>query len=519
MSKGKKPRKCALIQVGDLLSAPVKSSLELFISTTSVVPLRELNEYLKKFIDTTRCHFKTEVEIQLKTQQVTEQSKETLDILEDDYKLMQYETMIAKILGPWVMQICGQPLYKNVLFYVQEIQNDVFKDRRNDDNKLCTEKSEAGPTIHNFTNYTIPDDIKKILSSWLSIVPHLRPDPEETKKRIEHDLKKSAINYFRSTMKYYPCGASLTMKFDELMLLLSSRVPCGSPLAEYFYQLRDLYTESIGTFITKIKNISCNDEMLDRRILRQIPEDVIVSISDKNLGVCLLPLSWYVKQYSVQCVKGAFQKIEMSEEMCIAYMINEINIFRNVMTSEQQKIVKTVWPKFPPPTPRVGVLKLVPKVHKLKIIAPEYWVDLSSRPIRGGEQCPMNHPSLALCSLLQQMIKDVRAVFNEFIIENSYLSFPVLSGCDLFSKLLQGVELEESQFSTIMLVSADFSDAYTAAKKSRLMESIKVLGQILKYSEELIRLMIMLVDLVFSNIYFHTPFGLYLQTQGYPMGK
>ena len=320
-------------------------------------------------------------------------------------------------------------------------------------------------------------------------------------------------------MNYYPKGADTKMKFDELLLLLSSLVPCGSPLAEYYYQLRDLYKESFSSYVNNIKKMNTDMETLDKKTLKEIPEDVVVSISDKNLGVCLLPIPWYVKQYTVQCLKGAFQKVNMTEQMCIAYLQNEIRIFRNVITPEQREIIKKKWPRHPPPTPRIGVLKLVPKIHKLKIIGPDHWMELPSRPIRGGEQCPMNQPSLTLCGLLQQMIKDVRNMFHEFIVRNPHLKFPVLSGCDQFSENLKNMELNCMDFNGIMMVSADFSDAYTAAKKTRLMESIRVLGNLLKYSEPLIRVMVMLVDLVFSNIYFYTPFGLYIQTQGYPMGE
>ena len=73
-------------------------------------------------------------------------------------------------------------------------------------------------------------------------------------------------------------------------------------------------------------------------------------------------------------------------------------------------------------------------------------------------------------------------------------------------------------FSKIVLISGDFGDAYTMSLISRLKESIAYLGQILGYELYIVELMQSLVELVFSNCYFFTPYGLYKQGRGYPMG-
>ena len=54
---------------------------------------------------------------------------------------------------------------------------------------------------------------------------------------------------------------------------------------------------------------------------------------------------------------------------------------------------------FKPSSPkyRVGVLKLIPKIHKLSKFDNNSWKDLPSRPIRGAENCPVNPYSKTLC--------------------------------------------------------------------------------------------------------------------------
>ena len=59
----------------------------------------------------------------------------------------------------------------------------------------------------------------------------------------------------------------------------------------------------------------------------------MISISDKGLGPCLLPLSWYVLQYAVQSEKGNHIKTGMSSDQCITFLKKEIDAFRDNLTS------------------------------------------------------------------------------------------------------------------------------------------------------------------------------------------
>ena len=63
------------------------------------------------------------------------------------------------------------------------------------------------------------------------------------------------------------------------------------------------------------------------------------------------------------------------------------------------------WPKKRQIKPKIGVIKLLPKVHKLSgPINSESWVGLKSRPIRAAENDPMNEPSRALYRFLHEML-------------------------------------------------------------------------------------------------------------------
>ena len=101
---------------------------------------------------------------------------------------------------------------------------------------------------------------------------------------------------------------------------------------------------------------------------------------------------------------------------------------------------------------------------------------------------------------------------------NHSSGFPVLTGCDDYLRRLHGVKLDSTMMMQTTLLSADFADAFTETGIERLQHSISFIGEIIKFDFSIIDLMGKLVNLVFSNCYFYTPYGLYRQSRGMPMG-
>ena len=124
----------------------------------------------------------------------------------------------------------------------------------------------------------------------------------------------------------------------------------------------------------------------------------------------------------------------------------------------------------------------------------------------------MRVPSRMLHSLLKETLLDFKKKFSEPI------SYPVLSGCDDYSDRLSKTNLTGDKFKMTTLVSADFGDAFTETSIPKLTESISKIGHLLGYKNDHIEIMMDLVELVFSNSYFFTPYGLCRQTKGMPMG-
>jgi hypothetical protein len=171
-----------------------------------------------------------------------------------------------------------------------------------------------------------------------------------------------------------------------------------------------------------------------------LPKDTILTVSDKGLGPCLLPVEWYIKQYQVQSQKGGHVLMNMSADQCINFLKNAIQTFRSGLTLEEKSFLQAFYVNSNP-NYRVGVLKLVPKIHKLREFDNQSWKVLPSRPIRGAENCPINPYSQTLCKMLQEMHSSLRSILSE-----QGVGFPLIYGCDEYSANIQAIQFDSSEW-------------------------------------------------------------------------
>ena len=104
----------------------------------------------------------------------------------------------------------------------------------------------------------------------------------------------------------------------------------------------------------------------------------------------------------------------MTEETCISHLLKNIADFKQQCSNDQITLLNRLWPKTAVQKYRIGVMKLLPKVHKLTgDIDENSWKFLPSRPIRGAELDPMKHPFKGRESL-KSMINSVSCCQNYF---------------------------------------------------------------------------------------------------------
>ena len=403
---------------------------------------RELCEYLLQFFTILQTHMESEFEVQIRDGAITTEGRKTLRKLSKEFDLFQYEGHIHRIVNAYTALFEGQPLQEGVIEQIRninaavlveidanilKIQKESLDNRRSITNRLCKEKISSGPVLHNLTSVKIPKHIQDILRAGLHVVPKNQHDLASVKKTIIGDLKNAAISYFRTSMGYFPPCAYEQTTLQQTLRHLMVLTPSGSQHLEFYDKMEELYSSDISAFID---SLNIDDSVLkpSELVKKHLPKNVIITVTDKNLGVALVPIEWFKLTYESQCTKGGYTQVFMNEQECISMLLKKISTFRSSCNSEQRIILKSVWPRRKPKLYKIAVLKVVPKIHKLATIDANSWKHLPSRPIRGGENCPINPPSKALCTLLQDMLKDLR------------INFPVLSGMGhMWAKFAHGI--------------------------------------------------------------------------------
>ena len=503
-----------------------------FLDATKGKITRDLLKYMGEFREAFCKHCRSETEINIKGNNIDDEGWGKIAKLRKESEVLDIEANLHRILDSWLLALDGQPQpYRDVTissmirndiadkFYnlVHDLQEGILKEKKKNENLECLEKCSEGPKIFNFTNHVLDPKIAEQLRNGLGYVPHSKYSRKDVIDRIETEIKEAAIRYFKRINGFRPPYEISNLPMGQFITNILIFSTASHDENEFFYGLTENFNAAI-----KSLNIEINDnyKIDDLSVFNNLPEDTIISNADKNIGIALLPIQWFIEEYQRQQIKGGFETIEITEKQCLANLELYISKFWDLCSNEQRAILKPVWPKNKG-AKKIGIMKILPKVHKLKDeITNVSWKSLTGRPIRGAEQCPTNAPSIALCKLIQQMLGDIKQCYQS-LAPNSILArlpFPLIKGCDSYSDAINNINLLTSSFSSTFILSADFSDAYTLSIRKRLQESLNYLGQMLDYQTEHISLIMGLVDLVFDNVFFFSIFGLQRSTRGYPMG-
>ena len=471
-------------------------------------------------------HLTTETEVHINNGTVTSESVVVLNRLESEKNILCYRDRIIDFYGPWCSILCGQPVLPGVENQVLEIipavilcfEEQIYTLQKistrldvKNNNSMCRRLCSSTHSVVNYTDTTVPLELQQLLKHGLNFVPTVARNNFDLLFLVENDLKTAAIRFFRANAQEYP-RLNKGLGLLGVILQLAQQSPTNTTEVNFYFELYDRYINGVTKFLNDL-NISHLENY--NQIKKLVPRNSVLSISDKGLGPCLLPVEWYIKQYKHQAEIGGHRAIEMSEQQCLNVMLNNIQTFRGSLLHEERLLFHKYFKKCNP-SYRVGCLKIIPKIHKIKSeVTSDSWKVLPSRPIRGGENCPVNGYSIALCKLLQELHKTVKELYTGGKMRGC---FPIIQGSDEYMKTISNIEYPREEWGNITILSGDFSDAYTQSRLIDLQVSIKKLGLLAGWAADKISLSQKIAAVVFENCYFITPNGIMQQTKGFPMG-
>ena len=288
----------------------------------------EFVEYFKRFACVLEKHSESEFEVQIRSKEITENGKKMLDMLENDFEYLQYHEKITLIVSAHKTQrflskriICDlldvvcEELIHHVSMYVNYQNKRTLILRRKKNNKLCAEKNSTGPMVMNFTGLEIPIELIEHLKTGLKNVPYLSVNKDTLYNELTEEAILCCKERFRLQYNRYPFVSSKST-FDEKILSIISQCVTNTEIVRNLSDFRNCFVESLPAYLSSLPKGGLDIGSL----LSLMPEGSVITTSDKNVGISILPYEWYIKEYETQMEKGGHENVNISEDECSRHL-------------------------------------------------------------------------------------------------------------------------------------------------------------------------------------------------------
>ena len=123
-------------------------------------------------------------------------------------------------------------------------------------------------------------------------------------------------------------------KFIKQVLVFSPASPSEN---EFFHKLKENLENVVQNL--NFENVD-GDELDNLKVFDNLPNDTIVTTADKNIGIAVLPIQWFIDEYHRQQTKGGFENVNLDEKECIEKLDYCIAKFRDDCNTEQRQLIK-----------------------------------------------------------------------------------------------------------------------------------------------------------------------------------
>ena len=365
---------------------------------------RELYGYSSEYAEVLFKHLTSETEVNIVNGRLTDMCQPALQKLESEMSMLQYRSKLHSILEAWENVVLGQPvqpeahnqlreisreIYDRFEAFINNIQSHVIKKMRADNKQLCSKACKDVSQIMNLTEFDIPPQIVQIFKDGSNIVPIEGLIDSEIRKHLETDIISAAVKFSWDENKVYPLYSSSAGP-KTVLEQLATQAPANSKQLDFYAAMYEGYKDQLLKLEAHLSQVQFIDS---KNCQNMLPKGTILSTSDKNLGPVLLPIDWYIQQYEIQAVKGNHVVTKMSPDQCINLLNKNIQDFRSELLPVEKISLQKYFSKSNPNF-KVGVLKVIPKIHKLSTFDNQAWKKLPSMPIRSAENCPINPYSI-----------------------------------------------------------------------------------------------------------------------------
>ena len=431
-------------------------------------------------------------------------------------------------------QITTTLINKRLSLHNQFIINKLANLRRHEtDNIIITELANKSPNFHNFTTIHIPIRIQKIINKGPSFIPtNPSEDPDtchvELYKSILLSLKKLANKNILHSIFHNstptPFNNFKLHKKSQLNKLntLLSHPRIYKNTFEYIHATLNEFTnipqdKLMKTNPTLFHNVTIEDIKSIQTLAKN--NDIIIRISDKNMGLCINNTSWYINEYYRQINCNTYSSLGKFDTHSIDNLINSakndlIHLFSSNHLPRCAKSDTIVISDFiKSKNIKLPSMDILPKVHKLiNPPSPSNEHLLKGRPIITAHSWITSPISKALGFYLNILISR----FEDKFLELNF-TWPIInSSCQLIDQIK---DIDINYFDDISIITFDFENLYTNISHETILDTLFKITSICDYDHTYFKYFIQLYNFTCKYSNFSIGKHLFKQNTGVQMGS
>jgi len=234
--------------------------------------------------------------------------------------------------------------------------------------------------------------------------------------------------------------------------------------------------------------------------------------ADKSVGYCLLDNSDILAQYEKINAKQHFVKVDIKEKVYINTTVNFINNIIQVIPAALSPLIprQLKKPVFDG-NYNIGILRLQPKVLKLKSVNKASINELQCRGIRAS----VNDPLSILEKILHFILTNIYTRMQQLFRTEFGITITPINGSNLFASQCKS---NPSPFNAIHF-EADITDMYSNCNSSMLKNAIAFSCNICEIFPDTFVFLNSIIDYTMANAFFLEPTGIFKCNDGFPMGS
>ena len=400
--------------------------------------------------------------------------------------------------------------------HVRAIDEAIFESIINGIEKGVDERVKDRPKIYNFLGVEIPDDLREMLERGKRFVPFLAENEVEAKEKFTEAVLRYLIRY-----RKYVEGAPAIDKNDLGQWLHDALDDAtvwnvNSCHTQFYRRVKSEARDAMRVIASrKRKRSECSGVdmgVVERKLMKL--EDGVVIENDKNNGWSLMPCAVILEAEHKMMEEMGGVLVERDENSVIGVIDEEISKFECGLGGDQLRIINKFYlhRRIQKDDVKMPFLRLTLKIHKLSAGEKEEkrFSVFRYRPLQDSTFCSLVVYNRIMMEMVRELNNKLKSV------EPKMKKLESKCGSEFASRMRKSdINIRDG----VVLLSGDFSDAYSFCTFVDVSRAIVVIGRFVGLQESRVELMIELAWLILTNNYVSCSVEIFHLGTALPMGN